>query len=393
MGRASGVHFGMTLSRSPRSGTLVLTVVIGILLATAAGGITGAVVGMRAAQSQSERVALPPSSTTTPEPPAPSEIVQVTLSQDSAIVAAVEEIKPAVVTVVTSIPGQDFLGRRIEQEASGSGVIISDRGYIVTNDHVVRGGERYEVIFSNGTAVEATLVGTDFPFTDLAVLRVSPALQEVAEWGDSEALKPGEPVIAIGSPLGDLRGTVTVGVVSALDRSVSTDQGTQMEGLIQTDAAINPGNSGGPLVNILGQVVGINTAIRVAPTGAEGLGFSIPSSIVQLVADQLIAQGFVSRPYLGIRSVTITRSDAVRFDLPAEHGVFVEQVVGNTPAARAGIQERDIITTIDGQPIGEENPLITVLMRFEVGQTVTLTVYRNGREIQLPVTLGLRPQP
>ena len=383
----------MTASRSPGSGPLILTVVVGILLATVAGGITGAVVGMRAARSQPVATPLLPSTTTPPEPLGPSEILQVTLSQDSAIIGAVEEIKPAVVTVVTSIPGQDFLGRRIEQEASGSGVIISDQGYIVTNDHVVRGGDRYQVIFYDGSVVEASLVGTDFPFTDLAVLRVTLTLADVAEWGDSEALKPGEPVIAIGSPLGDLRGTVTVGVVSALDRSVSTDQGTQMEGLIQTDAAINPGNSGGPLVNILGQVVGINTAIRVAPTGAEGLGFSIPSNIVRLVAEQLIAQGFVSRPYLGIQSVTITRSDAVRFDLPAEYGVFVEQVLTNTPAARAGVQRSDIITKIDGQPIDKENPLITVLMRFEVGQTVTLTLFRDGREVQLPLMLGLRPQP
>ncbi len=382
----------MSIRQPPGSGALVLTVVAAILLATVAGGITGAVVGTRVAGSQPVPTPLPLSATASPEAAGPSEIVQVTLSQDSAIVEAVEEIKPAVVTVVASIPGQDFLGRRIEQEASGSGVIISNQGYVVTNEHVVRGGDRFEVIFSDGTSTEASPVGDDFPFTDLAVLRVSPAVPAVAEWGDSEALKPGEPVIAIGSPLGDLRGTVTVGVVSALDRSVSTEQGTLMEGLIQTDAAINPGNSGGPLVNILGQVVGINTAIRVAPTGAEGLGFSIPSSIVRLVADQLIAQGFVTRPYLGIQSVTITRSDAVRFDLPAEHGVFVEQVVPNTPAARAGIQPRDIITTIGGQPIGEENPLITVLMRFDVGETVTLSVYRDGQEMQLPVTLGLRPQ-
>lgn len=382
----------MTASRSPGSGPLILTVLAAILFATVAGGVAGALVGMQAARSQAAAPPLAPSTPTSPEASAPSEFVQVTLSQDSAIIEAVEQVKPAVVTVVTSIPGQDFFGRQIEQEASGSGVIITDQGYILTNEHVVRGGDRFEVIFSDGSATEATLVGTDFPFTDLAVLRVGAAVPAVAEWGDSEALKPGEPVIAIGSPLGDLRGTVTVGVVSALDRSVSTDQGTQMEGLIQTDAAINPGNSGGPLVNILGQVVGINTAIRVAPTGAEGLGFSIPSSIVRLVADQLIRQGFVSRPYLGIDSAAITRSDAVRFDLPTEHGVFVERVLPNTPAARAGVQPRDIITAIDDRPIDEENLLLTVLMRFEAGQTVTLTLFRDGRELQLPLTLGLRPQ-
>lgn len=200
---------------------------------------------------------------------------------------------------------------------------------------------------------------------------------------------------AIGSPLGDFKGTVTVGVVSALDRRLDTGEGYMLENLIQTDAAINPGNSGGPLINALGQVIGINTAIvgrsAYASTVAEGLGFAIPSNTVKAVAQQLIDKGYVERPYLGIEYVTITPRLASAYDLPADHGVYVRRVVSSSPAAAASLQEGDIITTINDQTIDEDNPLNNILWRFHVGEEVTLTIFRQGEELSVDVTLTQRP--
>jgi S1-C subfamily serine protease len=213
-----------------------------------------------------------------------------------------------------------------------------------------------------------------------------------AALGDSGALQPGEPVIAIGSPLGDFKGTVTVGVISALDRQLEVGGGLTMEGLIQTDAAINQGNSGGPLVNALGQVIGINTAIvRGTGTGgavAEGLGFAIPSNVVQEVAAQLVESGQVRRPYLGIDWVSITPRIASAYNLPVEFGAYVQAVQRGGPADKGGLQPGDIITAIDGQSIDENNNLLTILMRFEPGEQVQITAVREKREITVQVTLG-----
>src|SRR5688500_16703407 len=259
--------------------------------------------------------------------------------------SAVKEAGPAVVTIVNtqSAQGTRFRGALT---GSGSGVIIDSRGYIVTNNHVVENQQSLEVIFSNGTKAPAQLVGTD-PLTDLAVLKVDVAVPDVAEFSDSNALEPGQPVVAIGSPLGDFRNTVTVGVISALHRTLSEAGSVALQDLVQTDAAINHGNSGGPLVDLSGKVVAINVAVvRNSGLGdvAEGLGFAIPSNTVKKIADQLIEKGAVSRPYMGISYEAITPQTAAIYDitLASENGLLVTNVEAGSPADKAGLVANSI---------------------------------------------------
>jgi S1-C subfamily serine protease len=367
-------------SRS-RYTVVIVAVIVAVLFSTGCGAVVGGLAGYVAA---SYRI---PSTSPTSEGEVTTEVTHLTLTEDSAIIEAVAEVEPAVVTVINTLPAQmGFFGQISEPQASGSGVIIDERGYIVTNNHVVENSRSLEVIFADETKVSATLVGADV-FSDLAVIRVDGQVPALAELGDSGVLQPGEPVIAIGSPLGDFKGTVTVGVVSALDRRLDLGAGLNMEGLIQTDAAINEGNSGGPLVNALGQVIGINTAIV---TGTEGLGFAIPSNTVKEVAGQLMQFGRVERPYLGIEWVAITPRIASAYDLPVQFGAYVQEVEAGSPADRGDLLPGDIIIAIEDQAIDEENNLVNILMRFDPGQEVQITVIREGKEIPLSVTLGSR---
>ncbi len=384
-----------------RYSIVVLVVALGIVTAIICGGLVGGTAGYWVARSQPTLSLPTPVTIGQPEgQPTPSlgqtegEPTYLTLTQDSAMIEAIAKVKPAVVTVINTLPARQTLFGIEEPQASGSGVIIDEESYIVTNSHVVEDAERIEVIYADGSKEEATLVGAD-RYSDLAVIKVGGLVPAVAELGDSSTLQPGEPVAAIGSPLGDFKGTVTVGVISALDRRLDTGRGYLMEDLIQTDAAINPGNSGGPLINTLGQVIGINTAIvgrsAYAGTVAEGLGFAIPSNTVKAVAQQLIEKGYVERPYLGINYATITPRLASAYDLPSDHGVYVQQVVSGSPASAAGLREGDIITAINDQTIDEDNPLNNVLWRFHVGDEVRLTILRQGEELSVDVTLTQRP--
>ncbi len=308
----------------------------------------------------------------------------------SAVTQAVEKVGPAVVTVVASLPDtMSVWGRVSGGTSSGSGIIISKNGEILTNNHVIEGGESFSITLANGEELPAELLGAD-AYTDLAVLRVSGEMPAVAELGSSDFLSPGETVIAIGSPLGDFKNSVTAGVISALGRSLDTGNGYLMEGLIQTDAAINVGNSGGPLVNLFGQVIGINTLIvRSSESGsvAEGLGFAIPSSTARIVATQLIENGQILRPYLGINWQPIDPQIARRYNLPVNYGVYIFSVFSNSPAASAGLQEGDIITQFDETPIDEEHPYLNVLYNFQPGDTIIIKVARGNRIIEVQVTL------
>lgn len=364
----------------------ILVLVVAVLLGTGGGAVVGGLAGYTVARNRITSASVAPEVQVAPP------TTYLTLTEDSAIISAVAKVKPAVVTVINTLPPQvGFFGQILEPQASGSGVIIDDRGYVITNNHVVENSRSLQVIFADDTKVPATLVGAD-AFSDLAVVRVEGEVPAAAELGDSAALQPGEPVIAIGSPLGDFRGTVTVGVISALDRRLEVGGGLTMEGLIQTDAAINQGNSGGPLVSALGQVVGINTAIvRGSGAGgpvAEGLGFAIPSNVVEEVAAQLIQYGQVRRPYLGVDWVPITPRIASAYDLPVQFGAYVRQVQPRGPADRGGLRQGDIITAIEDQAIDEDNSLVTILMRFDPGEQVNMTVVREDNEVTLEVTLG-----
>jgi 2-alkenal reductase len=304
------------------------------------------------------------------------------------VTEAVQKAGAAVVTVEGAVTQQSMFGTA-NGTVSGSGVFISQDGYIITNNHVIDGAKDITVTLADGTQEEATVVGTDV-YADLAVLKVNGKVPAVAALANSDTLKPGETVIAIGSPLGEFQNTVTVGVVSATSRSVDTGTGFEMEGLIQTDAAINSGNSGGPLVNLAGEVVGINTLmVRSAGNGtvAEGLGFSIPANTVKAVTDQIIQKGYFSRPYLGVRWQMINPEIAKAYQLTVEWGVYVSEVVSGSPAGQAGILKGDIITKIGDVTIDESHGFMNSLFNYKPGDTIDLEVERGGETVQLQVTL------
>jgi 2-alkenal reductase len=315
--------------------------------------------------------------------PAAQGLEQLPVQQtDQPVVAVVKRASPAVVTVIN-----------VQQRgrASGSGVIINSDGYVVTNNHVVEGQQSLTVIFADGSRRQARLVGTD-PLNDLAVIRVTGNIPGALPLGDSDALQPGETVVAIGSPLGDYRNTVTVGVVSALNRSLGGDS---PEGLIQTDAAINNGNSGGPLINLRGEVIGINTlVVRSNNSGApvEGLGFSVPSNTVKTVSDQIIANGRVDHPYLGIGYTQIDPDVAALRDLPVQQGALLTDVQAAGPAGKAGLRTGDIIVAIGGVKLDASTSLRQLLLKYRPGQTVTIDVLRSGRSLAVNVNLGSRPR-
>jgi serine protease Do len=314
-----------------------------------------------------------------------------TADVETAITQSVKEVGPAVVTVVGTIPGQmTFFGVTGDQTVSGTGFFITDQGYILTNNHVVEGTQQVNIVLSDGTQQSATIVGTD-QYSDIAVLKTDGKVPAVVSLGNSDKLDPGESVIAIGSPLGDFKNTVTVGVVSATGRSIDSGKGYTIDNLIQTDAAINHGNSGGPLVDLAGEVIGINTLI-VRDTGsgdvAEGLGFAIPISTAQAVAQQIIQQGYFARPYMGINFQPINPDIAARYNLPAKWGAYVTQVESGSPAAQAGLAENDIITRVGDITLDDTHSYINALFTYKPGDTIPLVIMRNGQETQLQVTLG-----
>lgn len=328
------------------------------------------------------------------------------VADDTAVVAATKRVAPAVVTVVNTLradaqQGQLNLpfpfqpnpndGESRQPRSSGSGVVISEDGYIVTNNHVVEGQESLAVIFADGSRRDATLVGTD-PLNDLAVMKVDGEVPAVAALGDSDALQPGETAVAIGSPLGNFKNSVTVGVISALNRTVGGDS---PEGMIQTDAAINNGNSGGPLLNIRGEVIGINTLVvrgaGISAAPAEGLGFAVPSNTVKTVTEQLIANGKVNYPYLGVLYGMIDAETAADRDLPVQNGALLSEVQSDGPAAAAGLQNGDIITAVDGTALDGTVSLRQLLLQQKPGDTVTLEVLRDGQTRSFEVQLGTRP--
>lgn len=366
-----------------------------ILLVAGLSALTGALAGGLAvyrATNQSQPAATQPPAEPQPEPVQVTSQTLTLTEVDTAITRAVEQVGPAVVTVVSTIPGgQGFFGRLPDQTSSGSGVIISPDGYILTNHHVVEDARQVAVLLADGTELPADIIGTDI-FADLAVLQARGDMPAVATLGNSGALKPGEHVIAIGSPLGEFVNTVTVGVVSALGRALDTGQGYRLEDLIQTDAAINQGNSGGPLVNLAGEVIGINTLIvrggGVGGAVAEGLGFAIPADTVQVLAGQIIEQGYVARPYLGIRWQTVTPRLARAYELPVEWGVFITELDPAGPAADGGLRQGDIITRLGDVSLDADHSYINALFTYQPGQTITVEYLRGRQADRAEVTLG-----
>ena len=369
-----------------------LVVIIVAVIVGLGGVIAGSLVVYRAISEQQDRLqsAIPEISQSPAAVQAP---VSTTITNfEDAVTQAVENVGPAVVTVVGIVPGREsFFGNVPDTPVSGSGVYISEEGYIVTNNHVVENTIQVSVILADGTEIPAEIIGTE-KYADLAVLKVDGSVPMKAELGNSDELRPGETVIAIGSPLGDFKNTVTVGVISGTGRMLDTGLGYEIENLIQTDAAINSGNSGGPLVNLEGEIIGINTlVIRGTDMGsaiAEGLGFAIPANTVRVVVEQLIQKGFFSRPYLGVNMQPITPDISRMYDLPVEWGVYITSVEPTSPAGISGLQQGDILTKIGDIPLDDENTFINALFAHSPGETVQLDVLRQGNVINIEVTFG-----
>ena len=285
----------------------------------------------------------------------------------------------SVVSITCTLPGG---------HSSGTGVIFSEQGYIVTNAHVVENATAIEIRLTDERLLTATLVGAD-AVTDLAVLKVEADNLSPAQFGDSRVLRVGDAVTAIGDPLGfELRGTMTDGIVSAINRDITIDGRTMT--LIQTNAALNSGNSGGPLLNCYGQVIGINTMKMgdyMNDAGVEGLGFAIPSTTIQEIVDQLIQQGYVSgRPDLGISGEAVPLFHQRYYRLPA--GIYITEVRENTQAEEVGILPGDILLSMNDQRITDMTSLTSFLYNYHAGDTVEIVIYRSGRQYQLELTLG-----
>jgi len=389
----------MTKNRILYLALVILLAGVAALSGAAAGGavvyqVMNRVETARLTSAAPATISLPASSTSPTQTQGTSLTVDTT-QIDTTITQAVQKVGSSVVTVVGTVPGQmTFRGMTANGTVSGSGVFISSQGYILTNNHVIADTQgTLTIVLSDGTQETATIVGAD-QYSDIAVLKASGKIPSVATLGNSDVLNPGETVIAIGSPLGDFKNTVTVGVVSATGRSIDTGNGYSIDNLIQTDAAINQGNSGGPLVNLAGQVVAINTLIvrnSGAGTVAEGLGFAIPINTASAVAQQLIQSGSIAHPYLGISFQAVTPDIANAYNLPAQYGAYITDVTANSPASQAGLQQGDIITSLGGVALDATHDYINVLFNFKPGNQVALGYNRNGKTIQVQVTLGTAP--
>jgi len=318
-----------------------------------------------------------------------------------------DQLRPSVVEITSTVNG-----RFGQSEGEGSGVIIDEQGFILTNYHVVSGANTIEVTLADGSTLSATVVGSDAS-NDLAVIRVDPPAGGLtaAPLGDSDSLEVGDAVFAIGNPFG-LEGTFTEGIVSALGRTYSDDSATRpLRNMIQTDAAVNPGNSGGPLVNCYGEVIGINTLLE-NPTGDGvnvGVAFAVSINTAKQVLPDMLAGSTVSHPWLGIAGQEITQALAQDFDLPTDGGVYVTLVAAASPAQRAGLQGAfrseseaaqsssvpsggDVIVAVDGNAVTDVDELADYLdSEKKVGDTVTLDVLRNGRQIIVEATLAEWP--
>jgi serine protease Do len=312
---------------------------------------------------------------------------------DEPVAKVASKVGPSVVQVNVRAVRETPLGTQ-RGEGIGSGVIYRRDGYIVTNNHVIEGAAAVHAAFADGTIEDANIVGTD-PNTEIAVIKVDRDGLPAATFADGDTPVVGQLAVAIGSPSG-FESTVTSGVVSGVGRefppeltSGGTAARSALTDLIQTDAAISPGNSGGALADRDGEIIGINVAyLPPAETGAVSLGFAVPSDTAVSVADQLIAEGEVTTPYLGVLTTDLSPEDAGRFDLPVDSGALVVQVVPGSPAREAGVRKGDIITALGDARVAGYGDLLGVLRDHEPGDRVTLTIFRNGDEKKLEVTLG-----
>jgi serine protease Do len=329
--------------------------------------------------------------------------VPVTIDESSAVIDAAAKAGPAVVRILVSGTTTDALGTSIPEQGVGSGIIFDAKGWILTNRHVVTNTDgttasSLTVELKDGHQYKGSVYGID-TLTDLAIVKIDATGLTAATLGSSADLQVGQLAIAIGSPLGTYSNSVTSGIVSATGRTVTVDSGERISNLIQTDAAINPGNSGGPLLDAVGNVIGVNTAVA---TGSNGIGFAIPIDIARPIMQEAVGGKELARPYIGIRYEAITPQLQDQEHLSVDHGALVstaqdpsgsslDAVIKGGPAEKAGVKEGDIIVAVGGTDIDAEHPLDLVLAGFAPGQTVDLKILRGSITMTISVTLGTRP--
>lgn len=328
------------------------------------------------------------------------------LEESSAVIDAAKKVSPAVVSITGTTQVQNYFGQTSQQQVSGSGFIYTNDGLIITNKHVVADSDTFKVILSDGRIFDATVKARD-PLDDLAVLKIDAQNLPTVELGNSDDLQIGQSVIAVGNALGEFQNSVTLGVISAKHRSLTAgDQGNsateQLSNLLQTDAAINPGNSGGPLVNLAGQVIGINTAIASSGSGSGsiGLGFALPVNGIKTAIDSARKTGKIVRPRLGLYYEPIDKSVQQINKLSVDYGAWVKQsapagnastptsaVITGSPAEKAGILDGDILLEVNGERITTDSPLIALLQKYQVGDSITIKLQRAGVEKTVTVKL------
>jgi S1-C subfamily serine protease len=370
--------------RTGVTGSILATALIAAVLAS-----SGTFLALNASGALTPRVTTsgPATGTNT------SNVQPLKLDESSAIIDVASKVGPAVVVITSNQGASTTDPFSIPETGVGSGVIYDSNGWILTNRHVVAGSDDLTVTLKDGREFSGRVYGVD-SLTDLAIVKIEASGLPIAAIGNSDELKVGQLVVAIGSPLGTFSNTVTSGIVSAKGRSIAVDDGT-LSNLIQTDTAINPGNSGGPLLDATGNVIGINTAIA---RSANGIGFAIPINIARPIMEQAVAGDQLARPWIGIVFTSINVQVAQTNNLPVEQGALISgrgaqgpAIVPGSPAAQAGLREGDIVTSIEGVAIDIEHPLDAVLTQFAPGRTVTLEILRDGETRSVQVTLGTRP--
>lgn len=318
-------------------------------------------------------------------------------SEEKNISAVATKVGPSVVSIITEGTTESFFGSQSVQEGAGSGIILSKDGYILTNKHVVSGSDKLSVMMSDGTVHEnARVVGID-PLNDLAFVKLSGVTNLIpAILGDSSSIRIGQNVVAIGNSLGQFQNTVTSGIISGTGRPISASDGGSFENLtdlIQTDAAINPGNSGGPLVNLSGQVIGINTAVA---QNAQSIGFSIPINSAKGIIKNLQKTGRIERAYLGVNYITITPEVAKKYELSVNKGAYVHtsrgsSIVSGSPADKAGLKNDDIVIKVGDIDVGQQGNLSSLISEYGTGEVIPLVVIRDGKTMTVTVKLEAYP--
>ena len=348
--------------------------------------------------------ALDPAAVGSTQPPVTGSRGPLPAEDSSAVVSAAANVSPAVVRIIVEGVSTDVFGGSIPEKGVGSGVLYDASGWILTNRHVVLTQDgstatRMTVELKDGRELAGTVYGID-TLTDLAIVKVDATGLPTAPIGRSADIRVGQLAIAIGSPLGTYTSTVTTGIISATGRTVRVSAEDQLTNLIQTDAAINPGNSGGPLLDAAGTVIGINTAVERDSTG---IGFAIPIDIARPIMQQALAGQALARPYVGIRYVAVDAKVKADEDLAVDYGALIGPATGSdgeslpaitegSPAEAAGLQDGDLILSIEGQKIDAEHPLDAVLTSFAPGQTVKVSILRGSDEMEMNITLGTRPE-